>query len=113
MTSVTVASTNGGACDGLIASPPASILVSWSADRFDPTLHTFKVYENDVLKSSQTSTTYAKTIAGNVEFSDFASWVSDWTYRVDVVDAAGIVLSSMSSDAWQIPYGSCRPTRLL
>jgi hypothetical protein len=107
--SIGVVSVTAGACDGNVVDTPAAISVAWTADNFDDAVHAFKVYENDVLKVQQTTTSWQKTINGFIEDGPYQRFESDWTYRVDVVYAAtGVVLSSITASPWSVFYGQCR-----
>lgn len=109
LTFASVFSTGAGACSGTAASPSASIRVSWSAINFDPALHVFKVYENNILKAITTDTLWDKTITNSIENGPYSQWTSDWTYRIDIENVGnGAVRSTMSTDTWAQLYGSCR-----
>jgi hypothetical protein len=111
LSSVSVTSVQPGMCSNQVTFPSAAISVSWTSDGFDPDVHVYKLYENGVLKATQTSTTWQKTIVGSVENGPYQEWVSDWTYRVDIANAStGQVYSSLESEPWRQYYGSCRNT---
>lgn len=111
LSNLAVARITGGACGGggpSGISEHAAIRVSWVVTDFDIGLHTMRVYENNILKSSQSESQYDKTVFGSVEYGPFSQWRSDWTYRVDVVRIAdGAVLASQQAAAWQQTYGAC------
>lgn len=85
----------------------ATVLVSWFAYNFDDALHVYKVYENNVLKSTLTDTNYTRTVVGQVENGTYARFKSDFTFRVDLCQADGTVLSTLTAEPWAVWYGSC------
>ena len=105
----TVATNNAGACTAGSPDPEASIRVSWTITN-SAAGYTTKVYENDILVSSQAITLdfYDKTVTGAVQNGPNGSWNADWTYRVDIVRTSdGSVVSSGTSSQWTQLYGSC------
>lgn len=108
----TVATSNGGACNGADVDTPASILVSWTITNSDPNNFTAKLYENGILKLSQATNagmSWPKTISGAVVDGPTMPWNANWIYRVDIVEnTTGSVVSSKSSAEWTQAYGGCR-----
>jgi len=102
---------NAGACFGSIPNPAASIRVTWTITNPDAALYSAKLYENNILKSTQdtaASMNYDKTVAGFVEGGNGNWWNADWTYRVDVVRKSDSeVVSTGTSAEWTQQYGEC------
>jgi hypothetical protein len=110
----TVSHLTAGACNGVGGvSTPAQLQVSWGVANPDAVNYSIKIYENSVFQStiSGSSTTYAKTITGYVEDTSggrSGTFTSNWTYRVDLVRLSdGVVVSSVTTAAWQQLYGDC------
>ncbi len=106
MQTLSVSSGSGGECDGISLISAASVLVEWTALNFDADLHQYKVYENNVLKSTQTTTSYSRDVVGRIAGGSFPI-DSDWTFRVDLCDLEGDAISSMVAAEWSVGYGRC------
>lgn len=107
LTGISVASLTGGACvDGGLGEA-AAISVAWTASGFNPAGHVFKLYENGVLKVSQTTTSYQHVFSGYAEGGEFARFEANLTYRVDLCSLDGAVISSATAEPWIRSYGRC------
>ena len=111
VSNVAVATNNAGACFAGTVDTEAIIDVTWSVANSNATLYRARLYENDILVSTQdsdASMSWQKTITGAVENGPNGQWNADWTYRVDIERKSDSqVMSSASSSQWTQLYGSC------
>ena len=111
VSNVAVATNNAGACTGTSPDPEAAIDVTWDVANANSTLYRARLYENDILVSTQdsdSSMSWQKTITGSVENGPNGQWNADWTYRVDIERKSDDqLMSSASSSQWTQLYGSC------
>lgn len=120
LSGLSVSSLSGGACrigggGGLLIA--AKVIVQWSVANPNDPQYAIKVYENGVLFGDGTipssHVSYTKTVAGSVEIgvpgeSGSGQWVSNWTYRIDLVRLSdGVAVQSLTSFLWAQGYGVC------
>ena len=108
----TVATLTTGACGvGHTIASAAQIRIAWTVTNPDGVNYDAKLYENGILLSTQAVTAsmhYDKTIGGAVEGDAGHAWLSDWTYRLDIVrKSTSAVVDSQSSAPWEVQYGDC------
>lgn len=102
-----------GMCDGINMTPSeeATIVVSWTATNFDSSLHEFKVYQNGVLVSTQSTQSYTKTMTSRVVDGPRNQLTTNYAFNVKLVlKSSGAVLVSKTSAVWAVTYGSCQPS---
>lgn len=112
VTSVTVHSTQSGACqiDSDIPLSEAEYEVTTVIANADWTNFVVKLYENGVLVQTFTGTplVYDVTVSGRTESGTVDRAPANKTYRADVVHTANSqVVSSKSSAQWTQQYGRC------
>ena len=105
MTSLTITSSNG-TC---ITTPlqPAVVTVSWTASNYDSSLYDFKLYQDDILKATQDSTSAAFQQAGLVQGDTHCPEDRTFNFRVDIVRTSDSVVISTMSGSNTFHYGRC------
>lgn len=111
LSSVYISSTPGGCAGGSNfrhVFPNASMTLNWSSTNFNSALHEYRIYQDNVLVSTQdTSTSYTKTIYG-AEGVGGNQWEANWTFRVDIVRKSdNVVRASITADPFVQFYGDC------
>lgn len=96
-----------GACSGGSVGFPARVRLSWTAVNFNAALHEYRVYQDGILISTQSSSPYDKQVNGYIEGGFYFPVQFSWLFRVDIVRKSdGIALAS-GSTTWTKYYGTC------
>ena len=86
---------------------PASITVSWTSSNYDSSLYDYKVYQDDILKSTQDTTSYGQQQAGLVENDTHCQEQRTFNFRVDIVRTSDSVVMATRSASSTRNYGRC------
>lgn len=107
ITSFGVATLTAGSCAGNTVDISASLRATWAATNFNPTLHKYSLYINNILETTTTGTSYDKEVSGLVEGNPRHPVSKHWTYRLDIVRLSDSAVLASSSVSVTKSYGDC------
>ena len=108
VTSISATTLNPGLCAAGAVSTEASVRVGWTASNFDPALHSFYLYKDNILQDTFLASPFDMTVAGLVENDPHHVQTFTWTFRVDIVRASDSAVLASASTTITKSYGNCR-----